>query len=65
MKSVAYSSQGNHTCQWNFCSRLMDDSTMGCDKVSFINYLMVPREGEVGKISTYSYFGEGVKSILT
>ena len=25
----------------------------------FINYVRVPREGGVGKISTYSYFGGG------
>ena len=25
----------------------------------FINYVRVPRDGGVGKISTYSYFGEG------
>ena len=36
------------------------------DKGSIINYVRVPREGVgVGKISTYSYFGEGVKPILT
>ena len=33
-------------------------------KGPFINYVTVPMEG-VGKISTYSYFGEGVKPILT
>ena len=32
-------------------------------KRSFINYVRVPTEGEVGKISTYSCFG-GVKPIL-
>ena len=31
----------------------------------FINYVKIPREGEVGKISTHSYFGEEVKPYLT
>ena len=35
-------------------------------KWAFINYVSVPREGGHGKISTYSYFGEGdIKLILT
>ena len=33
-------------------------------KGPFIKYIRVPREGGIGKISTYSYFGEGVKPIL-
>ena len=29
------------------------------NKEPFIKYVRVPREGGVGKITTYSYFGEG------
>ena len=41
------------------------DASSGRHWGPFINYVRVPRERGVRKISTYSYFGEGVKLILT
>ena len=35
-----------------------------CHKGPFINYVRVSREGGVGKISTYSYFGGATHSYV-